>query len=282
MSLVNYRKMFLPILTVIVIFVLWFGIIEFFDSANYISNYFYNPIFVYVPLTILSLSAILFLIYKISQKRVLGVFTASCFVLSFIYCFAVYSFMYISINNVEHQEKHKKIQEIFIPSNLIFPQREFEKSDVITMLADELPYHAFGETFLYSDEQLYVAEDNTSVTIDVYYVENLNSTLLKKLSTNMQERYYYNQNVTEIKISSVDVIETAVDEWKYSYCCETVEASKSSGRKYKSYFAAIIENEGALILVSMDIWHNEQIESQMMMQKLIGDIQTLDIVQGDS
>ncbi len=269
MKIKNTKKI-VVLLTLSILFVsiVYFCVVTL-NSDNFAISYFYMPFFVYPILCLLSISLVLYGIHLFNKQKVLKGFSIIFLILAIIYGIGIYSFAFNSTEKKENKQKMEFIEEVFNASNLIYPTKDFVENDVLSTPSEGVAYYALGDILVYDTVNRYTASDNTSAYVSVYYFENYPTIISNKLSDNMKERYFFNKSVTGFYVHSSDIIKGNIDDFDFSYLCQTNEGRASSDRKYESYFSTIIEKDDVLVAISMTVWHNDELEPQVMVENLV-------------
>lgn len=237
------------------------------NSSSFAINYCYKPIFIY-PILFFFAGFLLFLgISLFTSKNRFKILACIALLLSLSYFVIIYSVLLKTVSDNEYKQKVEQVQELLSASNIIGPTKKFTKDNSSTK-PDTLCY-ALGDMLVYNDVQSYSSADNTSAYVNVYYFDNYSKILIKILSDEMKERYFFNQRVTGFYAHSSDIISKKENEYQVSYLFNTDDGTEYSKMKYKSYFSVIIEKDDTIVAVSMNIWHNDILEPQLMAENLI-------------
>lgn len=258
--------------SVTVLVLIWSIMIEFFDSSDYLSEHFYNPFLFYIPLSLFTVSAVLYIIQMIIEyKKPVIILSLTFFAVLILYCTTVYGLISYYTLKPENIEKYENIKETVAASNAIIPSEQFVPKEGATYDSDD--YFALNNMFLYSGEHQYTYED-TRVTIETYYFENFPKLRRKKLLEELRRRELYK-----------DSVEGTQNGINYQYCYnETMRHSTSSMFQIKikceSYFAVIIENGDDILLVSMDFYYKDfDFDAQSTVENLISEFESMQEVQ---
>lgn len=238
---------------------IWTFVINFFgDTVSYIFIYYINPFFVYLPLAVLTIAVILFVISLFFNKsKFVKIISGSLVVLTFIYLGIMGGLFVTSRNKAEMLEESETTQKLFEASSLIKPEQKFTAC-TDDPIYDETFWIASGNMFLYNGEhQFELINDNdkrADVTVEAYYFKNYPKILHKKLIKDLKDTYFYNDYRTyHIEVRKRDVIEVQHDGIRYYYCNKDERYQNYSNFTNKVYFAAVIEYESDIVVISMHI-----------------------------
>lgn len=264
---------------VAVLVLIWSIMTEFFDSFGYLSEHFYNPFLIFIPLSLFTVSALLFIIQLIAEHKttVRILLTVSLAVLV-IYCVTLYALISYSTLNPKNVEKYEKIKEMTVASDAIIPSEQFVADDDAAYDSDD--YFALDNLFVYNGKHQYTHED-TRVTIETYCFEGLTKFRRNKLLKEMSGKYLYNSHSNDIEIKSEDIIKGTQNGMDYQYCFKETDIYTTSGMfqtkiRSESYFAIIIENGDDIIIISMNLHYNDfDFDARSTVENLISKIESI-------